>query len=207
MAKRDRSEYARQVDDVFQIVKVLLEPVELAHRDPASGPVLIDLAFRRIDEWAVLADPKLHLREGGGSTPSNEAADEQTERALTARMALRARDDLPEALAAWLVQGRRILDDVRRFTRTVDASKLPKDDREQFCVNCRKAGFPWAVVYDKAIASGLCRWCWERRGAVADDDQPPPVEVVKLHHQGRHRDAARELARLRSVHLAKQSAA
>ena len=203
--KRDGlSVEAAIVRDVFDLAGELLRPVELPHRDPAHAQRMIDLAFARIDDWSCLADPKLHLSTKGGSSPSNEEEDEQSERARVARMALRARDDLPMALAQWLTHGQRLADDLRRFTHTVDASKLPKDDAARFCTNCKKAGYLWAETYDRAPGSGLCRWCWERRGAVAGDQTPPPLEAVRLHHEGRHREAARWLADAKRKHDARK---
>jgi hypothetical protein len=65
-------------------------------------------------------------------------------------------------------------------------ARAPKDIPKQRpligCTSCKRDGGAWEPVYDKAESSELCRWCYDYRATYG---QRPPVELVRMHRQGR----------------------
>ncbi len=150
--------------------------------------VHFELAMEHAEAWAADQPPKGDER--GGSSSPREASDRREEAGVKRRAAQAATRLTASAL---LVE--KLMDEMYRDV--IFLTSITDDDPDEEagelpgCKSCARIGVR-IEVYEKSKSLGLCRWCWEHRPT---EDQLPPVDLLRLHHDGTRSEVSKWLAK------------
>lgn len=219
-----------EFDQAAKHVDLLGKFVDVGTADRPRRVRIYDLALERIDAFVAHRLPA-HGERGG--TVQHVEAEDRIEETRVARQAARDAEVLPLLTHTLAAAAEELWEIALRYSRTIDASKLPKPEQTvPGCVSCARqkrrhgvmrGGFFQPIDEKNYPSERLCRWCgdYARSDAIERGLDPvtledgtfrkamgdyPPIEVVDIRHRQSERAAGNELARRRQKETQRQPA-